>query len=221
MHASPRRRIQNTRVVSRFSEILRLCEQKKVLHLGCADMPFTSERGDKLLHRQLSEVTSPDKLWGLDVSQEGVDLLRNMGFENLILGDVENLGEELRQLNFDIVLAGEIIEHVANPGLFIKGLASIMTERTHLILTTPNATSVKSFLSAFMRFEKVHPDHNFYFSYYTLKHLLEEFGLKCEDIYYYQDVEGRGIPKAIDKALSMMTRFSPALADGVIMRARF
>ena len=141
---SPKFPIRNTRVVSRFPEVLRICRGKKVLHLGCADMPYTMHRGNDLLHKQLSRVTGPDMLWGLDYSAEGVRLLREMGFENVIQGDVEHLDQELKEMNFDGrkhygVIAQEIekilpelvdtdeegfksVDYTSMIGLLVKGL---------------------------------------------------------------------------------------------------
>lgn len=216
---TPRFPIQNTHVVSRIPEILRICTNKKVLHLGCADVPYTVRRGEDLLHNRLAQVTGPDMLWGLDISEEGVRILREQGFDNIILGDVEEMGSELRPMNFDIVLAGEILEHVANPGRFLTSLGSIMTAKTELVVTTPNANSFKGFVHSMLRREKVHPDHNYYFSYRTLKQLMEKFDLECSEIYYYQEIEGQGLAKAIDRALSLATRVSPVWADGLVARA--
>jgi 2-polyprenyl-3-methyl-5-hydroxy-6-metoxy-1,4-benzoquinol methylase len=220
MPSSPRFPIKNARVVSRYPEILRQCRGKKILHLGCADMPYTTERGEHLLHIQLSKVTPPENLWGIDISEEGIEHVRKMGFDNLILGNVEDMGQELRDMDFDIILAGEIIEHLDNPGLFLKSLKSIMTERTELMLTTYNANSFKGFLNAIMRREKVHPDHNYYFSNRTLKQLFQKFDLECTEVYYYQEIEGAGMSKFLDKAISLTTKFSPVWSDGVIVRAK-
>ena len=219
MSVTPRFPLRDTKVVSRVSEVLRLCTGKKVLHLGCADMPYTLRRGEDLLHRRLANVTRPDMLWGLDISVEGVRILCEQGFDQIILGDVEEMGSELREMDFDVVLAGEIIEHVGNVGLFLQSLASVMTEKTELVITTPNANSFKGFIHSMLRREKVHPDHNCYFSYRTLTQLLEKFELLPKEIYYYQEVEGRGLAKAIDKALSFATWLSPVWADGLVVRA--
>ena len=219
MKASPRFPIKNSRVVSRVPEILRVCRGKKILHLGCADMPYTLQRGESLLHFQLAGITGPDMLWGIDNSEEGVHILQQRGFHHIIYGDVEQMAPELRKERFDIILAGEIIEHLANPGLFLKCISSIMDGHTELVLTTPNATSVKGFLFSIMRQEKVHPDHNYYFSYRTLKQLMEKFDLNCREIYYYQEVEGQGLSRALDNAVAFTTRLSPLWADGLIARA--
>ena len=57
-------------------------------------------------------------LWGLDISEEGVRILREQGFDHIIPRDPEEMGSELRRMNCDVVLAGEILEHVGNVGLF-------------------------------------------------------------------------------------------------------
>jgi 2-polyprenyl-3-methyl-5-hydroxy-6-metoxy-1,4-benzoquinol methylase len=219
MGIAPRFPIPNVRVVPRVPEILRLCANKKVLHLGCADMPYILQRGEDLLHKRLAKITAPDMLWGLDSSEEGVRVLSKMGFDHVVHGDVERMKAESQQMDFDIILAGEIIEHVANPGIFLKSITSIMSRKTELVLTTPNAFSFKQFLHSMMRREKVHEDHNFYFSYRTLRHLLEKFDLKCKEIYYYQEVEGRGLSRTLDNVISFVTWISPVWADGLIVRA--
>lgn len=219
MKASPRFPVKQTKVVSRIPELLRLCSGKKVLHLGCADMPYTVARGEDLLHHKLAKVTNPDMLWGIDTSAEGIHILQEWGFGHLFCADVEEMSSELRDEAFDIILAGEIIEHLANPGRFLQSLVSIMGSSTELILTTPNATSFKGFLTSLLRQEKVHPDHNYYFSYRTLKQLTAKFGLECREIYYYQEIEGHGLSKALDIALALSTRISPLCSDGLIVRA--
>ena len=172
-----------------------------------------------MLHQRLLGVTGPERLWGIDSSEEGVRLLRGMGFDHVILGDGEALPAGLKGEAFDVLLAGEIIEHLANPGRFLQSLTSIMSGGTELLLTTYNASSFKQFVHAMLREEKVHPDHNYYFSYRTLKQLLEKFHLRCVEIYYYQEVEGRGIARVLDRAVSALTRISPLWSDGVIVRA--
>ena len=220
MKIAPRFPIRNTRVVLRIPEILRICAGKKILHIGCTDMPYTLLRGENLLHKQLAGVTKPESLWGIDINEEGVQLLRSMGFEHVIHGNAENLSSELRQEHFDIVLAGEIIEHVLNPGLFLESIISIMTEKTELLLTTVNASSFKQFLHSMIREEKVHQDHHFYFSYRTLKQLMQSVKLRCREIYFYQDVVGHGFGGFIDKAIFVMTKISPVWSDGLIARAK-
>ena len=220
MKASLRQPIGRPKVVSRIPEILHRCRGRKVLHLGCADAPYTTQRGDDLLHKQLAQQSEPDQLWGVDADEKGVALLREMGFPNIMLGNCESLQSDLLREEFDIVLAGEIIEHVDNPGNFLNAIRGVMTPRTELLLTTANATSVKGFSHALTGVEKVHPDHNYYFSYHTLRQLLEKCSLKTHEVFYYQDVAGGGVAGLADRALQLAAKVVPGWSDGVIIIAR-
>lgn len=211
--------IRGARVVRRIPEILERCRGKRVLHLGCTDSPLTSLRGDQLLHVQLSRVTAEENLWGLDQDAEGLAILRTLGFRNLVEENAESDLESLRRRNFEIVLAGEILEHLDNPGNFLAQMRSILTPGAELLLTTVNATSVKGFVHSLLRREKVHPDHNYYFSYRTVQQLLEKHDLACREVYYYQEVEGSGLTKLFEQSIALLPRWSPAWSDGLIVRA--
>jgi cyclopropane fatty-acyl-phospholipid synthase-like methyltransferase len=216
---APRFAIRGARVVSRVPEILRICAGRRVLHLGCSDMPYTLQRGDQLVHKQLARVTRPDDLWGIDISAEGVHLLRQMGFENTICGNVEELVAPRDWPRFDVIVAGEIIEHLNNPGLFLQSVRDLMTIGTELVITTVNATAIRGALYACLRKERVNPDHNYYFSYRTLTQLLNKHGLECREICYYQDVTGRGWTKLAERLVWASTRVTPMWSDGLVVRA--
>jgi len=213
----PIRKIGRRKVVDRIPEILRLCRGKRVLHLGCADYPFTYQPGDRFLHKQLSDVVT--ELWGVDVSPEGVAALRARGFSNLIVSDVEHLDRRLLPAQpFDVIVAGEILEHLESPGGFFRSLGSIMGPQTELIVTTPNAPTFKFLLFSFLGREKVHHEHHYYFSYFTIAQLLAKTGLRDKEIYYYQDVCHRGLSSVIDGCCAVVSRIWPVVSDGLFVR---
>jgi len=220
MKASLRQSVGRPKVVSRIPEILRRCAGRKILHLGCADAPYTLDRGDRLLHKLLAEVTPAEKLWGVDLDEKGVGFLREMGFDKILHGDCESLAEELLAERFDIILAGEIIEHVGNPVNFLSSIRGVMADNSELMLTTVNATGVKGFTHALTGVEKVHPDHNYYFSYHTLRQLFTKVDLDCREIYYYQDVVSGGLSGAVDLGFKLAAKVIPGWSDGVIVHAR-
>lgn len=211
---APIHKINDARVVERESEILRLCANKKILHIGCCDFPYTVIRGENLLHLKLSKVTKNDNLWGIDTSEQGCSLLRDMEFDHILCGSTDQFISELENQSFDIILAGEVIEHVDNPGHFLNSITPIMKNNTELIITTVNATSIYNFIYALIRKEKVHPDHNFYFSFCTIKHLMEKCDLNPIEIYFYK-VKNR----FVDKMLSIFSWLSAAYSDGIIVKA--
>ncbi len=50
---------------------------------------------------------------------------------------------------FDVVLAGEVIEHVAHPDVFLARLAELMTEDGAIVITTPNGGYCRNKLPRF------------------------------------------------------------------------
>lgn len=213
-------KIGRHRVVDRVPDLLDYCQNKRVLHLGCSDHPYTRERGEELLHKKLAKITAPENLWGLDASREGVDRLKEMGFKKVIYGNAESMNKVAFDTEFDVILAGEIIEHVDNVGLFLDSIRSLMGVDTCLVITTPNAFSIKGFFHSLMGREKVHSDHNYYFSYQTVIQLLKKHNLYCPEIHYYQEVKGHGIKRFIDNIFAFSTSISPLWADGLVIVAR-
>ena len=72
------------------------------------------------------------------MSEKGVECLKEMRFTNIILGDVTQLKSYFNPGDFDIIIAGEVIEHLGEPGAFLKSVRSIMSQRAEFVLTTIN-----------------------------------------------------------------------------------
>ena len=130
---------QKIPIIQRVDYLKQICSGKRCLHLGCTDWPYTSQRlaNKSLLHIELQEVAS--ELWGLDYDQEGLETLARCGVTNLRRADLEHL--ELLELDrtYDVILAAEIVEHLSNPGLFLRGIRRFMRQDTRLVITTVNA----------------------------------------------------------------------------------
>lgn len=107
-------------LVGRMGFVLEICRNKRVLHLGCVDEGMIKERleAGTLLHTKLLSVAR--EVYGVDISEKGLRLLREAGIDNLVLGNVEHLDQlsELQGKDFDVIVAAKIIEHLNNPGLF-------------------------------------------------------------------------------------------------------
>lgn len=217
MRRIPQRVIGRRRVVNRVEELVRRCAGKRVLHLGCADFPFTDQSDGRLLHAQLARVAR--ELWGMDRSPEGLASLRAMGWTNVLVGDAEALEALALPGDFDVIVAGELIEHLENPGRFLASIRALMTPATDLVLTTPNASSLRGVVHALGGREKVHHEHCCYFSYFTIAQLLARAGLRVVEACFYQEVASAGLPAVIDRALSLGPALWPALADGLVVRA--
>jgi 2-polyprenyl-3-methyl-5-hydroxy-6-metoxy-1,4-benzoquinol methylase len=210
-------------LVQRVDFIVEACAGKSVLHLGCTNYPYTVDAIEKgmLLHHRLARVA--DELYGFDFDQEGLNILAAGGTKDLYRADLEDLASVPLDRTFDVIVAGEMIEHLANPGLFLKGIRRFMVPETKLLITTVNAYSAARFLTYSLKGkgghnEPVHPDHVAYFSFKTLSKMVEKGGLAVRDFYYYDiGPEHRPTNRAIVNWVNdISVRFAPHLADGVI-----
>lgn len=215
--------VEKIELVQRIELIKRLSAGKKVLHLGCTNWPYTKEAIEKdvLLHFELEKIAS--ELYGFDFDQEGLDILKEHGTTNLFRADAENLDDVELDETFDVIVAGEMIEHLNNPGRFLQGIQRFMNPDTQLVITTINAYSALRFLIYAFRGkgghnEPVHPDHVYYFSYKTLTLLLERANLSVKDFYFYDmGTEHRQFnPWYYNVVNDVSVAVSPQLSDGLI-----
>lgn len=210
-------------LAQRVEFIKKMCVGKKVLHLGCTDYPYTDKmiENNMLLHFRLGEIAK--ELYGFDFDQEGIDLLANAGVKNLYRADLENLDAVDLDETFDVIIAGEMIEHLSNPGLFLRGIKRFMNKDTSLVITTINAYSGMRFLIYGLRGkgganEPVHPDHVAYYSYSTLKLVVERENFFVKDFAFYDlGPEHRPFIRWFYNLFNdICVKISPGLGDGVI-----
>ena len=74
--------------------------------------------------------------WGIDFEKHPL-LPQNFNF---ISGDISDKWQ-VPDNYFDIVLAGEVIEHVLDTDLFLRRCFDVLSQGGHLLLTTPNLSS--------------------------------------------------------------------------------
>jgi 2-polyprenyl-3-methyl-5-hydroxy-6-metoxy-1,4-benzoquinol methylase len=210
-------------MVQRVEFIKKACAGKKVLHLGCTNYPYTREslENDMLLHFDIDKVAA--ELYGFDFDQRGIDTLVELGGKNIFLADLEKLEDVALNETFDVIIAGEIIEHLSNPGLFLKGIQRFMNNRTSLIITTVNAYCAMRFITYALRGkgglnEPVHPDHIAYYSYKTLSLAAKRENLEIRDFLFYDlGLEHRKFVRWHYRVFNdISVKISSQLSDGVI-----
>src|SRR5687767_9736309 len=210
-------------LVQRVECIKNACAGKKVLHLGCTNYPYTEDslNNEMLLHFELERAAA--ELYGFDFDQRGLQILEKAGAKNLYQADLEKLEDVPLDETFDVIIAGEMIEHLSNPGLFLRGIQRFMNRETNLIITTINAYGALRFLIYGLRGkgganEPVHPDHVAYYSYKTLSLILERENLEIKKFCFYDlGTEHRPFNRWFYNLFNdVCVKISPQLCDGVI-----
>jgi SAM-dependent methyltransferase len=101
-------------------------EKINFLDAGCGNGKFMSV----LMNNPKMDVK------GIDYSKTEVSKLRKKGFD-VRQGDFEK-GIHLKDSSFDIIYAGEVIEHLYNPDLLIEESNRLLKKDGFLIISTPN-----------------------------------------------------------------------------------
>jgi len=162
-------------VVDRVALLEALARGRRVLDLGAADGSHLEvhRTGGAWLHARLAAVSAA--CVGVDLDATVVARLRAEGWD-VRHGDATalDLGEA-----FDVVVAGEILEHVTDAGGLLDSCARHLTPGGTLVVTTPNAFALHARpgpLAPLMRTGGIHPDHVAWYCAATLRQLLDRLG---------------------------------------------
>lgn len=86
-------------------------------------------------------------------------------------------------VTFDLIFAGDLIEHLSNPGLFLENCKKHLAPGGRLLITTPSAFNLFNLTEKFTKQEPtVNADHTCYFNSKTLKRLLEKNGMEAVEV---------------------------------------
>jgi len=159
--------------------ILPYIKGKKILDLGCGDTR------DRFLHNFISKNSS--YVLGVEIDEERAKKLRDKGF-NVIVGNAETL--DLNQC-FDVIVAGDLIEHLNNPGLFLESIKKHLKQNGIIIINTPNIYSINLLLRGLIKLGnvKMFPEHTMGFNEYLLIELLRRHKIKVIKIIYFSHKE--------------------------------
>jgi 2-polyprenyl-3-methyl-5-hydroxy-6-metoxy-1,4-benzoquinol methylase len=94
-----------------------------------------------LLHKSLNKVAS--HLLRIDYSRHGINIMKEKGFDNVILMDAENITLDEK---YDFVLARDILEDMNHPGKFLEKVEQFLNPQGSLIIGVPNVLGDNIFL---------------------------------------------------------------------------
>ncbi len=168
---TPTEKIKVLKPVNRIQFISSVCAGKKILDLGCYDETAQIKRDNETyLFSEISKVAM------VHIGVDNSSLLPDEGIQfsstsRIIKGDITKLSNvQIDQNDVEIIIAGELIEHIPDTLAFFKSLKSDFP-RKKLICSTPNTTSLSNVLLALFKRESCHIDHLQVYSYKSLNTL--------------------------------------------------
>lgn len=154
--------IPKAKVIDRVAYLVAQAEGKTILDIGASGP----------LMDRLKQVAG--NYHGLDISGEF-----SMNFHKI---DLEQTYELPNIPGLELIIAGEIIEHLSNAGHFLDLCHAVGVP---VILTTPNAHSISSVNYLKRGIENVNKQHVAWYSYHTLKVLIERHGFRPVEWFWY------------------------------------
>jgi 2-polyprenyl-3-methyl-5-hydroxy-6-metoxy-1,4-benzoquinol methylase len=161
-------------MIPRAVRLAEMVRGPRVLDVGCAGHTVEPE-SPHWLHGQLVK-RFPDVV-GIDQSEEKITELRNRGFGHVFVANAETFSFPQQ---FDTIVAGELIEHVSNPGLFLQQARNQLAPGGQLVVSTPFPFSLLYFLYAHWKYPKTcqNSEHTSWFCISTLPELAKRCGLR-------------------------------------------
>jgi len=190
------------------------CRDRKVLDLGCGHSPEFEEvwKRGTLLHKSIH--AAGREVTGLDLDEPVVERMRRLGF-NVVCDDAENP----RRLNgsgqFEAIIAGDIVEHLNNPGAMLAAMKSRLASDGVFVISTPSPFRWYNPLFATIGREFNHPHHTAWFSPLTLTTLAHRHGYRIVRWHVmdlvtvpidHQDSTGKKLGKLLFKASDTILR---------------
>jgi len=205
---------------TRIDYLLKMVRGRRVLHIGCCDHIDLIDRkiasGD-WLHELL--LKNAEVCWGVDINRNAVDHVLDLGYKNIYCCDIEqDVPDALREARFDVMILGEMVEHLDSPVSFLRALHRCFDYEYELIATVPNAYFLENFENAINHFERVNSDHRVLYTPYTIAKVLSLAGYRVDDVVYLY----RGIPSGYwqrDERLKTLYGKCPELRDVIAARA--
>lgn len=121
---------------SRTDLVRLLVEGKTVLDVGCVDHSFGLAVRPDWLHGIITK--SAARVLGIDYDAEGIEEMKQAGYTVLQADITGDLTAVAKHGPFDVIVAGEVIEHVNSPQAILDAAATLLAPGGTLLITTPN-----------------------------------------------------------------------------------
>jgi 2-polyprenyl-3-methyl-5-hydroxy-6-metoxy-1,4-benzoquinol methylase len=172
------RGVSRGETVDRIARIRELARDKAVLDVGCVSHEASAESSTEWLHRHVREVAR--ECLGVDILEADIADLQGRGY-NVVVHD---LCRSPMPGRFDLVVCGEIIEHLPDVGPFLDNTRDSLLDGGKLVLSTPYPWFLGTVLRNTLRGRGLpgSMDHVAWYDPSTVMELADRHGFAVEEI---------------------------------------
>lgn len=168
-------------------------------------------------HRLL--LNKAQAVYGLDLDYDSTQLSNP---EHYSRQNAENFSFPVK---FDIIFAGDLIEHLSNPGLFLESCRRNLKSTGWLVITTPNCFNLFNLAEKLTKLEPTtNSDHACYFNAKTLNTLLKKNHFLIKEVSYLYTLELAYKESVKKKFLNIiykiLSKFTPKFIETLVVIAQ-
>jgi len=175
--------LKTRRYLNKKDWFVPLVKGKRVLDIGCVSHEVGNTLKPNWLHGILKQ--HAETILGLDKLENETEQLRKLGY-NIEHGDAESFHFDKK---FEIIVAGDILEHLSNPGNFLQSARASLTSNGLLLITTPNPFTLPRMIR-FILLNSVggNEEHTMWFTRKFLSQLAKRYQFRVKSISYIDDI---------------------------------
>ena len=199
--------LTGSQIDMRATEILEWVRGPAVLDVGCSGHEVQLEAKSWLhgrLRTQFSDVT------GIDLNEKAIEKMRAAGYEQLFVQSAETF--DLHR-QFDTIVAGELIEHLSNPGQFLERALAHLRPGGQIVISTPWPFSAHYIAYALAKYPRTseNPEHTMWFCPRTLEELASRAGLQIEHLQLISDYDRTSEAEFYRRSVKLLDFLRPVL----------
>ena len=179
----------------RFGTLAALAAGKEVLDFGVGDT------SDRFLHKII--VSAAKSCTGVELDPARAQALRAQGYD-VVTGNAETID---MGRTYGLAVAGDLIEHLDNPGVFLDNVRRHLAPGGLFYFNTPNAYAANLLLRGLFLGGDVaqFPEHVTLFTEDLVRELLTRHGFAVERVDYFTHPDG-GLAGAVIRAFGAVSR---------------
>ena len=226
----PQRKLPRTRSVLRVDEIVRQCRGKSVLNIGMGGWVESQELGDRYLtqdalqdsvHYRIGQVAA--RLVGTDILADSLGKMARLVPGDYVCADLmaADFASHFPE-QFDIVVFAEVIEHLDDFRTALANIRAVLKPGGLMVLTTANAFSADRIAKMLLNYEANHEEHTSYFSFMTIRRLLEMNRFRIRRFDFHTERPFRSCTRsrfALYYAMRGLTAVMPQFSEGIFVIA--